>query len=360
MMFEIPTTEINQPKIEYYAEATFDAFASSKGGKSNEKEFIYLINTGMSYNLTPSVQVRGGLWLTNNNSVSQFVGDDQIISNIESGISSLRFSELVVEWQSENWSVLSGIYDLNSEFDVLDSSSIFINSAHGIGTDIGQTGNNGPSIYPTPGLAFRLTYTIDEHTFRVATVDGLPGNENNPNSQSLALDSDEGALLIAEYQYQTLNKRLLAGKWYYTAEFENLAKSNHFNNGNIGYYIRGEWDAIEIENSQQVTLFGRYGIADGRYNKYDKFISFGINMPSFISSRYEDRWGIAVARVELAEESQTSYSANAETNIELTYDASLTDYLSIQPNIQYLISPAASKQIDNAWALGLRINYSIM
>lgn len=57
-----------------------------------------------------------------------------------------------------------GLYDLNSEFDALDDAGLFINSAFGVGTDIGLTGVNGPSIFPVTSLAVRAR---DCQDFRV-------------------------------------------------------------------------------------------------------------------------------------------------------------------------------------------------
>jgi porin len=38
--------------------------------------------------------------------------------------------------------VLAGLYDLNSEFDVIESAGLFLNSSHGIGADYSQTGSH--------------------------------------------------------------------------------------------------------------------------------------------------------------------------------------------------------------------------
>lgn len=43
-------------------------------------------------------------------------------------------------------SLLFGLYDLNSEFDTQETSSIFINPSHDIGAEYAQSGKNLPSI----------------------------------------------------------------------------------------------------------------------------------------------------------------------------------------------------------------------
>ena len=85
------------------------------------------------------------------------LGDVQVVSNIETGVQALRLYEA---WAnvgiSRRSELLFGLFDLNSEFDALESSALFLGSAHGIGTDISQAGLNGPSIFPVTALTLRL------------------------------------------------------------------------------------------------------------------------------------------------------------------------------------------------------------
>ena len=43
-----------------------------------------------------------------------------------------------------------------------------------------------------------------------------------------------------------------------------------------------------------------------------------------------------------------------EQILELTYSAQLTPWLSIQPDVQYIIHPGASNALSDEWAVGLR------
>jgi porin len=86
-----------------------------------------------------------GLYNNGNSLSGSAVRDLQVVSNIEAGTQAFRLYEAWVETDiGDDASLLFGLYDLNSEFDALDSAGLFINSAHGIGTDIAQSGENGP------------------------------------------------------------------------------------------------------------------------------------------------------------------------------------------------------------------------
>ncbi|KQM94346.1 hypothetical protein ASE70_11115 [Sphingomonas sp. Leaf22] len=85
------------------------------------------------------------------------VGDAQVVSSIETGMPLLRVLEAWVEHvgRDDRWSAKAGLYDINSEFDALQTSLLFVNSAFGMGSDLGTSGRNGPSTFPGTGLAIR-------------------------------------------------------------------------------------------------------------------------------------------------------------------------------------------------------------
>ncbi|MFO7314738.1 carbohydrate porin [Rhodothermus marinus] len=94
-------------------------------------------------------------------SISARVGDAQGVSNIEAP-TSWRLYEAFVEHVTATGrlSVLAGLYDLNSEFDVLPAAGLFINSSFGIGAELAASRPQGPSIFPvtSPGLRLRLGF----------------------------------------------------------------------------------------------------------------------------------------------------------------------------------------------------------
>ncbi len=84
-----------------------------------------------------------------------------------------------------------------------------------------------------------------------------------------------------------------------------------------------------------------------------------------IPGRNNDFTGLAVAHARNGD-SFMSYSKDsegidverAETAIELTYRTSLYPWLTIQPDIQYVINPGMDPGIDNALIAGIRLEVS--
>jgi len=215
-------------------------------------------------------------------SFSARIGDIQIASNIEADDGGVRLNEAWLE-QALPWgesSLLMGKYDLNGEFDVLDAALPFVNSAFGIGTDIGASGPNGPSIYPATGLALRLRVALsDDLSLKLVAADGLPGDLDRPGRTRVALDENQGALLVAELARRGPRSRVLAGYWRYTRQrlplCADLAACDQ-GQGNDGLYLRGERVLHDGASGRRWQAFFRLGSAASAYNPLDRFVSAGL------------------------------------------------------------------------------------
>src|SRR3546814_19744526 len=114
------------------------------------------------------------------------------------GSSDLRALRLYEAWIDQKIgdaaSVRIGLYDLNSEFDALDTAGFFVSSPHGIGPDFAQSGRNGPSIFPAPSLAARVAISpAPGWTVRAALLDGVPGHPDHPPRTAPRLGLGPGA-----------------------------------------------------------------------------------------------------------------------------------------------------------------------
>ncbi len=292
----------------------------------------------------------------NGESISELAGDAFAVSNIESDAQAFRLYEAWVEQKfGGGLSIKAGLYDLNSEFDALDASGLFVGSAHGIGADISQTGLNGPSIFPVTSLAVRVEQEFAPGwKLRAAVLDAVPGDPNRPGDTVIRLGDGDGALGIAELEVPVAGGRLLLGHWRYTADFDLLDGGR--DDGNAGTYIRGEASLLQGEGSQLDGFF-RFGTAAGRFNMFGEFASAGLKLTGLFAE--DDEAGLAVAHgwTSDAYRSNTG-SGKGETVFELTWRKGVTSFLTIQPSLQYVVNPSADPTIDNALVLGLRAETS--
>lgn len=290
----------------------------------------------------------------------RYVGDAQVASNIETGESAVRLYEAWINFDvGQHSDIRFGLYDLNSEFDVLESSSLFLGSAHGIGSDFSQTGRNGPSIFPNTSLSLRFATELNaDWRLQLAVLDAVPGDPEETDRTVIRLSSVEGALLVAEAQRIRPKSRLLLGAWSYTAKTDTLLRQAGSDNRerNSGLYLRGE--TLVYDALGEVSAFARVGVASDKVNVFSQFLSGGLTWRSFSETRPADEMGIAFAWAEASGDVPAG-SDNREIAVEFTYRLQLADRFGIQPNIQYVKNPGLDPSLDDAWVAGARFVFQL-
>ncbi len=328
----------------------------NNGGVSDDWRYLDNLDLTAEVDLEQAIGWHGakafGYVLYNNGkSLSELTGDAFVVSNIETGTRALRLYEAWLEAPiGKSTSLKVGLYDLNSEFDALDSSALFIGSAHGIGVDLSQTGDNGPSIFPVTSLSARLQVDLSEKlTLRAAVLDGVPGDPASPKATKIKLGNGDGALLFGELAYGNDDGRLLAGAWSYTSDFDRndgMGRSR-----SQGVYLRGEAKLADLGEGR-LYGFARLGIASGETNQFDRFASAGLKY----GLANENSFGLAIAHASTSDSWRAATAGRSgETAIEATYSHTVTDWLELQPNIQYVINPSSNPAVNDAIAFGLRV-----
>jgi porin len=289
------------------------------------------------------------------------VGDAFVTSNLETGVKALRLYEAWIEQKiGKSASLRVGLYDLNSEFDALDAAGLFHSSAHGIGTDISQSGKNGPSIFPVTSLGARLSIRLDDRwSVRAAVLDAVPGNPARPAQTAIKLSNDDGALIVGEIEHRRGEGRFILGHWRYTGAFDRFDGGQSRNND--GLYLRGEsrLSREAADPNQGLSGFFRLGLANGAINPFNRFVSGGLNYRGPFKGRDGDQLGLAVAAAFTSRDYRLSTPAKpTEISFEFTYHAPITRWLTIQPDIQYILNPGPTPGTRNALVFGLRAEFT--
>jgi porin len=333
--------------------------SEARGSSINQLDLQLAIDADAAFGI-------GGMTLfahviaNNGGSVSRWVGDAQIVSNLEA----TRLAKLYQFWVRQSFfddrlSLLAGLYDLNAEFYANETAGLFLNSSFGIGKELAQAGPNGPGIFPNPGLTLRVRADIDGMYGQAAVIDGHPGTSDDPFAPSFSWNKDEGVLLIAEGGViadggdDGLRSKFAAGAWWYPSSTE-----MPLTNG--GAYLLAEHQVIRGGGDEQgLTLFARIGVADLRVNRFRSNFSGGAVYTGLIPGRAEDKLGLAftVAQRNLlldASEATEPVDRAAETTIELAYRIQLVPSVAVQPDFQFVIAPDCSRHLPNASVLGVR------
>ena len=110
---------------------------------------------------------------------------------------------------------------------------------------------------------------------------------------------------------------------------------------------------------QGLHSFANFTWHDRDTNKVDNSQQLGLKYIGLMDSQPNDILGLAVNRVHVNDRfaegslAKVDYDASAEYNIELNYSYNATKWLMLRPNLQYVINPGSSNQVDNALVLGL-------
>ena len=363
---EEPKAEEPAPPANLQLTYSADLWNVSSGGLDSDMVYLDNLDLQLAIDLDQTVGWTGaqlflyGLY-NNGNSVSgDSVGDFQGISNIETGVEALRLYEAWIDqsFAGGKGSLRVGLYDFNSEFDAGEVRALFLNPSHGIGADIAQSGQNGPSIFPSASLAARVNWSFDEGVYLRGTIaDGVPGNPDHPKSTRIDFEDGDGLLVAAETGIAREGRLWSIGAWTYTEKFPDLETAETHNNA--GIYLALEEKLLSAESGAGFDLSGslRLGIANDDVNPLSTFFGATLVATGLIPAWPEDQLGLGVAIAHAGDKFQSTLMdpADNEINIELTYFANLTESLSIQPDIQWVINPGLDGSIEDAFVFGVRL-----
>ncbi len=381
---------------------TGDLFVNAVGGRRRDVAYLHNIDLTAAVHLESLVGWKGASLFVyglgnQGGDPSGFVGDAQGVNNIEA-VNAWRLFELWLQQRAldDRVSLLAGLYDLNTEFDVIQSASVFLNSSFGIGPEFALSRETGPSIFPVTSFGARLRVAPSPAVYGQLTVlDGVPGDPADPEDTHIEFAANDGALVAAEFgvtlggtpkrsgTVRARRRRLVSrheaasyaakvalGAWRYTAEFHQFADADgdgdpDVQSGNWGLYALAELRvASEAEDgSQGLWLFGRAGVADPSVNRFARYSGAGLVYQGPFRGRDDDQVGIAVAAAHngapfrAAERAAGRFVRRSEVAIEFTYSVALLANLSVQADVQHIVAPNTDPALGNALTFGLRLQY---
>ena len=296
-----------------------------------------------------------------------YVGSFAGVDNIETGTNTGQFFQAWLQKNSadDSLSVLAGLYAIDSEFYVTETSGLFLQPPYGMSAEMAQTGKNGPPIFPVGALAVRLKYTSSDYYLQGALTDGVPGDPGNPHGTHIKLGKGDGTLSIVELgnnasvEGKSFNKTAL-GIWRYSAHAADLVTGD--SRIDQGFYVLAErtLNAEQNDPAQGLSGFVRYGTANKDVYQADWSGSLGLRYQGLFDGRDDDVAGIAVATSHAGSNyRQLNASDSSETVVEISYRAQFQPWLAVQPMMQRIINPGMDKTLNDASVIGARIELAL-
>lgn len=368
--------------VEFEAAYTSEVSSNLAGGLFRRTEYLDNFDLTIDMNLESLFGWRGThffLYILGNHggNPSDNVGDAQGISTIDSPDTwKLYEASVQQELFDGRLSFLAGLYDLNSEFDAIETAGLFLNSSHGIGPDFSQTGPNGPSIFPTTSLGLRVKWhPSDKFYVQTVVLDGVPGDPDNPNGTKIKFRQGDGILVSTELAYLTGTEdeshpygKIALGTYFYTTKYDAiLGQDNNLQQrSKPGAYLLAERSVLREKNDrgQGLAVFGRVGFSDSEVFQFGLYTGAGAVYTGLFPGRDEDQVGVAVAAAHTGKHWRDAQRIDgidvdrSEIALELTYRAQLTSWLAAQPDFQYVINPGTDPALSNAFVSSTRLEIS--
>jgi porin len=337
--------------------------------------------------------------------------EDGVGSNADpSNIDALPTTRLFTAWFQQNFfedrfSVRMGKIAADDEFIGSPTSSGLINSTFGWASVLANNMTNGGPVYPlaTPGVRIAIKPT-EQLTVQSSVFSGDPAGRycndipQECNKYGTTFSFSGGALWMGELQYSFNQGKQAAGLpgvyklggWYATTDFAD----QHFGLDAAGGVVsladptvtgplnrHSDWGLYAVADQmiwrsaeRSLNLFVRGGFAPSDRNLISYYVDGGAGIKGMLPGRPQDvfTFGVAYARIsrDAASLDQDTRALNgspfpirdAEVVLELSYEAQIAPWWTVQPDLQYIFHPRgsvpdpnnANLTVGNAVVAGIR------
>ena len=386
--------------VEFSAIYIGEVLGNLSGGVDRGAVYEGLLELGLDVDFE-----RAGLWRNGHLHVSslyphgrspteELVGDLLAVSNMDAW-ESFRLYELWYEhaFMDKRLTLRLGQLAADSEFAYTEAGLLFLNATFGWPAFISaNTRNTGPAYYvAAPGVRVRVEPS-DGLFFQGGVYDGdsfddVDGDPRVTQSGTrIHLGSEQGVFALGEAGSRVkMTENALPGEyklgfWFHSGEFESnlddpagepfvvTGREPRVHGENFGFYTTGEqmlWREQE-ETSEGLWVFSKIGFSPEDRNLFSLVYDGGFAYQGLIPGRGMDVAGIGVVYAKISDEVRERERVERELNggtgvisdhelvLEVSYSVQVNEWLTIQPDFQWVHHPGGSSAIPDAFLIGLR------
>ncbi len=319
-------------------------------------EKAFKIEGGTAFIDFMSTDMRGG---------SLDVGDFQSFDNLEAGANVDQISELWYEQKllDGRLRIKAGKIEANAEFNTLQCVGPFLHS--GAGFNITQlsfptypNSATGVVVFVKPTEQWYIGGGFFDGSLAVGVQTGRRGPDTLFEGNEYYFIGETG---LSWSEVGPLGKgRVAAGGWVNTARFNRIDGGTE--RTTEGAYVLGEQQLLrrgetDDDDTKGLFIFARYGYADDAIASLGNHVTGGLVLHGTFGGRDNDSTGVLVSFADMSDDPAATF-AHDETAIECFYRISVTPFVTITPDFQYIVNPSGSASIDDAVVGGLRIKVS--
>jgi porin len=373
-------TELSRLGITPTASYTVQLLGNPSGGQSRGFTYAGTLQASIFLDLHKLLRIPGlsfnvgGAWSTGKNLSADYIGNSFTVQGAYgspgNGTNNLTLGETYLQQQLFNNSLVIAVGRL-APANIFATMPV-LNNYLNIGTNPGPgaLGINDATftLYP-PGVEWgvQAIYNITSSFQMAAGV--FNTNQSSAGGAKGGLDfalqqGNRGALSVVQLNYLVnhaardtgLPGQYSFGGYYDSNRFSSLRIPNSTESGT--YSVYGMFQQMvyrdgEAGSQKGVTIWGETALAPkSSVNTMPYFVGGGLSYQGLIPGRDND---IASAGVIYGAFSRYIPRTTAETVIEINYQITFSRWLSITPDIQYVIRPSGSSAIKNALGLGTQV-----
>ncbi|QOI99151.1 MAG: carbohydrate porin [Phycisphaeraceae bacterium] len=153
--------------------------------------------------------------------------------------------------------------------------------------------------------------------------------------------------------------RVAAGVWHHTGDFTRFDLDTE--KGTEGWYALAEQQLCRAgdEGEDRVRglyAFAQYGWADKDLSVAHQTIGGGLVLRGIGSWRPDDSVGFFASFVDVTDDPVVGAETN-ETAFEVYYNIRVNKFISVRPDVQYIVNPSGRKTIEDAWVGSLQVRF---
>jgi porin len=349
-----------------YATYTVEGFGSAGKGIDDGADWTSVLEFGFDVDTQKLVGLPGGslhasaLWIEGTDPSAR-VGNLNAISSL-SAPAAARLYQLWYKQALAPVTVKLGEVLASDDFMVSPSAALYFNA--GFGTYPTFTANINAPTYPLGAPGALVQWQVVESLQLQAGVYVADAGPNDASNHGFGWSTDHGWVVFAEIAYKaSLGGRAglyKLGGYYDTARFTDLVTGDSVR-GNGSLYVLGDQTVYAgAEGVPTVSVFVGAGLSPQEdRNTVHYYAQAGVNVTGLLPPRPKDTLGLGATYTGISDDFVQANRAagtpvtSQEAIIELTYQAVITPFLTLQPDLQLVVD--ANQSRHNAVVLGVRM-----
>ena len=341
---------------------TGEVFNNARGGKTTKDATRYRGNLDLKLRFDTELADwwQGGefcIYMQQNHGrtlTADFVGDGQYYSSIDTGLAQ-DITQLGEYWYRHSFAdelltVTMGRQDANADFAFADLGGDFVNSSF-------ITLANIPlPTWPYQTLAVSALYQPSKQVRLGGGVHDHGADHQNWWSNT----TSRGLFFIGQMDYQpfadnddALLTLIRMGAWYTNSNTLSITAPSSYD-GNYGFFTTIDQMLFTEQHDKEQGLgtFVQFSWAPSNRNQVDISYGGGLVYRGLLPGHDHDTLGLGFTLIDFSSALSGLTGQTSENAMELFYKARVTEWMSIQPDVQYIVRPNGIER--DALVTGLR------